>query len=138
MSFKLEIEAHNAAKIRDWILHRGGVKVWGSVNLSNPSGQWITAADVDDKPIWQAGNNPKLITTLDEVGVYEAVLYKRVPVALRRTMLAFKLTDASSRKVDRLVAKCKEKHGNSMTVPETDDNGAGIGIYYHGELRVLQ
>ncbi len=50
----------NADKFYDWLLHRGGLFIWRSVNLSNPGASWTSPATEKDgvtpygKPSWQA------------------------------------------------------------------------------------
>lgn len=104
--------AEDAPKIFDWLKNRGGIAVWKSVNLSNPTGSW-TAPYLDDKgevkvkPTWQADSKPaRIITDPAEVWVMVPKEVKRFRIAIRAGALgmSFKLTDASSRKVEKAVA----------------------------------
>lgn len=124
----------DAAKIHGWLLHRGGILIWRSVNLSNPGQSWTTPATIrrgdcegskaqegspDDilpypKPTWQAANqSERHITSAADVRVSTAKEVKRFHVATRMggNGLSIKLTDASSRKLRSEVAKAHEQYG---------------------------
>jgi hypothetical protein len=107
--------AENAQRFWDWLTTRGGLAIWGSVNLSNPGRTW-TAPHLDpqglpkDKPNWQCGSSPiRIITDPSEVLVSMDAEVKRFHVAIRRGSqgLTMKLTDASTIKV----RKAEEKAG---------------------------
>ena len=70
---------------------------------------------------------------LARAGVTQEALFKAVPVALRRSSngLSFKLTDASQRKVDRLMEQCRDKHGSAhYRKGVLPDKTASIGVFY--------
>lgn len=145
--FKHSCEEKNARKFWHWIKTRGGIAVWKSVNLSNPGASWSSPVRDKDgntygKPNWQSANEPVIFDNPDEVGVYQKSLYKAVPVALRRSGngLTLKLTDASQRKVDKLLRACEEKHGDSFYERGTlDIEGASIGVFYStGEISLTE
>lgn len=116
MGYKHECNAANASRFAEWITSRGGIAVWRSINLSNPGASWSTPAlDKEgkpySKPTWEAANTPEgVITDPEEVKVFTAKEVKRFRVAVRRGAqgFSFKLTDASSDKVRRAVAKAGE------------------------------
>lgn len=110
----------NAPRILDWMLNRGGILIWESVNLSNPGASWTTPALTEDgkpctKPNWQCANEPaRHITDLSEVDVTTAVEVKRFHVAVKSggpLGMTFKVTDGGSRRIHRAVAKAEEQHG---------------------------
>ena len=73
------------------------------------------------------------ITDPAQILVYQEALFKAVPVALRRSSngLSFKLTDASQRKVDRLMEQCRDKHGSAhYRKGVLPDKTASIGVFY--------
>ena len=113
MSEKHHVIAPNAAKFWDWLQHRGGLAVWESINLSNPGASWTTPATHTDgspatKPTWEAANTPaRIITDPADVVVDVPKLMKRFHIAVRvgSQGMALKLTDASSDRVRREVAK---------------------------------
>lgn len=108
----LTIQPHNAAKIKEWMKSRGGIAVWRSINLSNPSGQWITPADAS-KPNWQADSTPEIITDPSQIQVERCKEVKRFHIALRHgsnNPFLIKLTDASTRKVNAACAKYPDSH----------------------------
>ncbi len=136
MSEPYVCEAANASKIFDWLLHRGGIFIWRSVNLSNPGQSWTTPATIrrgdcdgskaaegspDDilpypKPNWQCGSDPERhIVNIADVTVMQSKEVKRFHVATRMSGngLSIKLTDASSRKLRDAVAKAQERYGKS-------------------------
>lgn len=106
----------NAPKFADWIANRGGVAVWRSINLSNPGASWSSPALTEDgqpypQPTWQADKQPeRIITDSEEILVTEDEEVKRFRVGVRRCDqgLTFKLTDASSRKIEKAVEKAGE------------------------------
>ena len=113
----LQIEQANAALITGWIKDRGGVLVWKSINLSNPSGLWLAPALDEEgkpytKPNWQCDSSPdRHITTVDEVVVATTKEVKRFHVAVRQAGLSFKVTDGGSRRIRAEVEKAAAKHG---------------------------
>jgi hypothetical protein len=146
--FNHEVSEENALKAWEWLQSRKGIAIWKSVNLSNPGGSWSTPAtirrgdcegNVDDddeiiaypKPTWEAEDTPTIITDPAEVGVFTCALYKAFRVGLRMgDGLSLRLTDGAQRKVDRYLAECKEKHGDSFYRKGVlDIDGASIGIY---------
>lgn len=134
--FLLQTTAKNAAKLAAWIEHRGGVAVWPSADLSDPDHQWLTPALTDSEPTtrpnWKCGQ-AKIVTTTDEVGIYQESTFREFTVAIRRSEngLSAKLTDASQAKVERVIAQCKDKHGNAFIKRGVlDVDRPSIGVYY--------
>jgi len=111
----------NAEKVYRWIKERGGVAVWKSINLSNPSASWSTPAKTDTgedypKPTWQAENKPnRIITDANEIEVLVPREIKRLHVAVRLGSqgLALKLTDGSTRRVEKAVEGAEQKYGHA-------------------------
>lgn len=106
-------QAANAAQIFDWLKNRGGIAIWKSINLSNPSGSW-TAPYLDDKgavkgkPTWEADSKPaRVITDPAEVWVMVPKEVKRFHIAIRAGAqgMSLKLSDGASRRVREAVAK---------------------------------
>lgn len=143
--YKVECTEENAPKFLKWVRERGGVALWKSVNLSNPSASWTTPATIrkgdcegqegDEiipypKPNWQVGA-PEVITDAKDIGVYADELYKAIPVALKLSGMNYVLTDGSNRKVKKLLEDCKALHGDSHykkgVLPDEDHS---IGVYY--------
>jgi hypothetical protein len=95
----LEVEACHAAKVARWLVHCGGVAVWGCLDLSDPSRQWFTPAKLTDgspapRPHWSAPD-PRAVEVVErrEAG--------RCRVAFRPGYgLTPRLTDASARRLD--------------------------------------
>ena len=111
---KLEVIPANAGLIAKWIAERGGVAVWRSINLSNPSASWTCPVKdkdgtVNTRPNWQCASTPeRIITDPAEVVVLKPREVRRFRVAVRQGMnnpYTLKLTDASTRKVREAVAK---------------------------------
>jgi len=99
----LIIKADRAPLIYQWIKDRGGVAVWNSISLSDPSKQLLTPALTDGKPTtkphWSVTDTPEVISDAAAVWVTIDKEVKRFHIALRNTGLYIKLTDASSRRV---------------------------------------
>jgi len=112
----LKINDFNAAKIRQWIKERGGISVWHSVDLSDPSREWITAArdesgEITKRPSWKCANTPaSVITDESQIEVTTCREVKRFHVAIRTGSQGFSLkcTDASSEKIRCEVDKAGE------------------------------
>jgi hypothetical protein len=107
----LTIEERNFPEIARWFSERGGIKVWNSINLSNPGKQVITPLCSLDgrprgKPSWEFDESDcEIIIDPAQVQVSIDKEVKRFPVAIRRSGNGFylKCTDASSRKIRRAV-----------------------------------
>ena len=113
----LECQPENARKYLDWIQNRGGIAHWKSVDLGDLGKSWCTPnLDMETlkptpKPHWKCGSTPHaIITDPKEVMVVEYEEKKRFHIALRRSGsgMSIKLTDASSRKVNKQVEKAGE------------------------------
>ena len=90
-----------------WIAERGGVAVWGCLNLATPDRSWSTPAD-GTKPHWSATDSPIAVyTDPDQIGVIQYKEVDRFHVAVRKGAqgLSLKLTDASSNKLLKRMAK---------------------------------
>ena len=84
-----------------------GIKVWNSINISNPGAQWITGLQAE-KPTWQAGNEPDyVITDPWKVGVQAEEEVNRFYVAVRPSSngLSFKVTEGGTNRIRRALAK---------------------------------
>ncbi len=110
----------NAEKFHDWLLHRGGLFIWRSVNLSNPGSSWTSPATEKDgvtpymKPNWQCDSKPERhIKSVDDVVVATPKEVKRFHVATRMASggMSFKVTDGGTRKIRAEVAKAIEQYG---------------------------
>jgi len=106
MKFEHECNVVNAPKFWDWIVNRGGVARWPSVNLANLGASWSTPAKdttgaPTTKPTWQVGNTPTIFTDPAKIGVYVDVEVNRFRVGIRRGSqgYTFKCTDGGSRKI---------------------------------------
>lgn len=114
-NFKHECRSEHASKFWDWIKNRGGVAIWKSVDLSDPSKSWSTPALTDgketSKPHWQADSKPsQVITNPEEIGVFLPKEVKRFRVAVRMAAngLKLKLSDAATRKLNKALEKAGE------------------------------
>lgn len=124
----------NAAKIASWLKNRGGIKIWDSANLSNPSATWTMPFLTEDgkdspKPTWEAGSVIRVITDIAEVEVAIPKEYKRFRIAIRQTGvfgMTWKLTDFASAKVHRIVAEAQEKHGDAWYEFDYDQQQAVV------------
>lgn len=110
---KFDIPAENAAQFKMWFETRGGLAIWGSLDLGNP-GQTYTTPRLNkdgvqpDKPHWGATTEPiRIITDISEVEVVTGKEVKRFKVKTRMGSqgLSIKLSDDSSRRLKEAVAK---------------------------------
>ncbi len=107
--------ADNAQQLWNWLLTRGGLYLWRSINLSNPGASWTGPATNEDgtpktKPNWQCENEPhRHITDPDEVLVDVPQEVKRFRVGLERgSGFQVKCTAGASRKIRQAVEKAGE------------------------------
>jgi hypothetical protein len=112
--FKHTCTEGNAARFKEWILHRGGVAVWSSHSMSDPGKSYSTPAeDLEGGPIsrprWDVGDKPDFVVTdAKDIGVITEREVKRFHVAVRRgsnNPFLFKCTDASSRRIKKELKK---------------------------------
>lgn len=111
-----ECVEQNAEKFVDWILHRGGIAVWQSVNLSNPGASWSTPALTDGRPTpqptWQADSEPAAVhTDPAKILVRREKEVRRFRVGLRRKGfmgLTFVLTDGAQRRLYSALDKLRD------------------------------
>lgn len=103
----LEVDACHAARVTRWIVHCGGVAVWGCLDLATPSRQWFTPARLTDgapsrPPHWSAPEQPqRIITDTGAVEVVERREVCRFHVAVRPGYgVSRRLTAASSRRLN--------------------------------------
>ena len=111
----------DAESMLKWIKTRGGLALWRSINLSNPSKTWTTPAkSMDGTPMpkqsWEMANEPyRIITDPAEVEVHVPKEVKRFRVGVRMgsQSFSFKVTDGGSRRIKREVAKAQENYGDA-------------------------
>jgi len=114
------IPPENAAKVLLWLKTRGGLALWRSEDLSDPSSSWYTPALTAEgtpspRPHWKTATTPhRVITSIDEIQVSEDKEVRRFHIAIRMGAqgLRIKLTSGSTKRV--LAAEAK----------------AGIGSYH--------
>jgi hypothetical protein len=109
----LAVHTFQAAKVAQWIEHCGGVAVWGSQDLADPSKEWLTPAKLTDgseprSPHWSAPRMPqRVVADIGQVVVVEHRETARVRIAVRRSSygMRMKLTDASSSRLLKALEK---------------------------------
>ena len=107
------ILAENANLIWKWFQERGGIVIWHSADLSDPSKTWTgPMKDAEGNPPkkenWKMEDQPReAFTDPMNVWVDTPKEIKRFHVAIRRGTqgMCFKCTDASSARIEREVAK---------------------------------
>jgi hypothetical protein len=111
MAYK--ISQTSVTQITTWIEAGRGVKIWRSVNLSNPGKEVMTPARFlggaeTPKPCWDMGNVPIAVyEKLSDFCVQRSVEVKRFHVAVRqsRNGPALKVTDGGTRRIESQVEK---------------------------------
>jgi hypothetical protein len=105
----------NAPRIFHWLLTRGGISVWSSINPANPAKSWTTPRLAEDgtlmkKPSWEAAEVPRVITDPAEVLVSIDTEVKRFKISTQESSdgLYTKLTDASAERIRSEVEKAGE------------------------------
>jgi|SRR5271166_2665997 len=102
-----------AHKLHEWLMTRGGLAIWNSVNLSNPSASWTTPVHDEEgnaskRPTWECGESPdRIINDIGEVVVVIPKEVKRFNIGLRKggDGLMVKLTEFSSGKLRKELVK---------------------------------
>jgi len=114
----IKINECDVPRMREWIEKRGGIAVWNSVDMSDPGWQCYTPANNEDgtptsKPSWKSCQNPGMIVTSEAhvVVVVPKEVY-RFPVHVRPgdQGMRVKLTDASSERLRKVMARYSERH----------------------------
>ena len=83
------ITVANAPRIAEWLRTRGGIAIWESADLSDPTFSLTTPANDADgqpfpKPHWKVASQPaRIITDPAEVMVSKDIEVKRFHVAVR-------------------------------------------------------
>jgi hypothetical protein len=105
----------NAKVLTEWIANRGGIAVWNSIDLSDPTKEWFTPALDQDgnpykKPSWQADNNPTIVTETENVLLFTSKEVKRFHVGIRKGSqgMVMKVTDAGSERIRKACEKFKD------------------------------
>jgi hypothetical protein len=109
---KHRIQARDVQRIWQWFQTRGGIAIWSSVNISDPTMTWTTPLRNSDgrptlKPSWQSSTEPtRIITDPSEVLVDVPKEVRRFHVGVRRgdQGLTYKVTDGGSRRIKAAVA----------------------------------
>jgi hypothetical protein len=105
-----------AVRIMNWIRNRGGIAIWDSANLADPGKTWTCPLNNEDgtamgKQHWEMGKIIRVINDPNQVDVVNPKEIKRFHVALRRGSqgLSIKLTDASSKRLRKMLTKYGEE-----------------------------
>jgi hypothetical protein len=119
------INPENAKAVWKWLLLRGGISLWQSVDLSDPGKTWMTPTLLVDKPYpkpsWQSAETPfRHITDPDEVLVDIPKEVKRFRVGVENAGMQFIVTAGGSRKIREAVSKAREQHGVDVAWYEFD------------------
>jgi hypothetical protein len=139
---KFEIAAENAGRIMDWMQTRGGVVIWGCLDLGNAGRTWTgplrtATGQPATKPHWSATDDPiRVITDPAELVVITGQEVRRFRVALKQRGLQLVLTDGGTRKVNKAVASANHKH-NKPAWHEFDYSTQEAVIYVEGEREPL-
>jgi hypothetical protein len=112
------VRPENASQIWDWLQARGGLFVWRSADLSDPSASVTTPArnadgSVKTSPGWKYPGSPERhVTSADDVIVIQSTVLEEVPVSLKRGsgFMNLVLTDGSERKMERKTEKHRKAH----------------------------
>lgn len=137
-----QVVPENAATIMEWINTRGGLALWGSVNLSNLGASWTAPVNDEQgqpkgRPHWSAANEPyRVITDPAEVEVTVPLEVKRFRVATRMGSQGFmvKLTDASARRLRKAVDRAAERTADKQAWYQFDYDTQEAVIYVNAKV----
>lgn len=107
------VTAENAARVLGWLDTRGGLAIWGCLDLASPGKTWTAPLNDESgerkgKPHWSATSEPvRVITNANEVVVSKDKEVKRFRIAIRyaANRMAYKVSDGGSRRIRKEVAK---------------------------------
>jgi hypothetical protein len=141
-----QVLPEHAAKILEWIKTRGGLALWGSVNLSNLGASWTAPVNDEDghpngRPHWSAANEPyRVITDAAEVEVTVPLEVKRFRVATRMGAQGYmvKLTDASTRRLRKAVDQAAERTADKQAWYQFDYETQEAVIYVNAKVVPLE
>jgi hypothetical protein len=117
----------NASTFKNWLANRGGIAIWGCLDLGNTGQTWSTPALTDGqptmKPHWSATDKPiRLITDPDEIEVRVPREVMRFHVAVRTGSqgLSLKVTDGSGRRIRKALQTTNRNLGTEDAWYEFD------------------
>jgi len=131
----------NAQQVWSWLTTRGGIGIWGCLDLAQAGKTWTCPInDAEGNPTrkqhWSMTNEPiRVITDPADVVVDVPLEVRRFHVAIRRGSQGFsyKLTDASSRRLEQAVAKAAENRADHESWYEFDYSTQEAVIYVAGK-----
>jgi hypothetical protein len=105
----------NAPLFATWIKKRGGLALWASADLGNPSKTWTAPyleedGTVKPKQSWQMQDKPReIVTDPAQVRVFDSKELKRFHVGTKKSgFCSWSVTAAGSCKIEREVEKAGE------------------------------
>ena len=109
------VTPENAARIWSWLQERGGIIVWQSHDLGNPSASVTTPAQNKDgtpmgSPGWRYPEPTRLITDPTEVVVVKTELLEEMPITVKPKGFRLVVTKGSERKCNARLKKLKFQH----------------------------
>ncbi len=116
MAEPIIVDMDHAEKMAEWIRDRGGVAVWDSVSLSDPTYQAFTpkntaSGELATKPHWKCGNVPVEVVTdpaMISLRTYKELKRFHVAVRMGGRGMSLKVTDGGSRRIWKAVRKAGE------------------------------
>lgn len=105
MEFELTCSEIDAPLFLRWIHTRGGVAVWRTTNLGDPTQSWSTPAlNIEGHPMqkqlpYMEDQPSKIVTDPSKIGVCNDAEVRRFRVAVRMNGMRQELTASSSRRV---------------------------------------
>mgnify|MGYP001348833880 CR=1 FL=1 len=107
------VTAENADLVLGWLDTRGGLAIWGCLDLGGPGKTWTAPLNDEKgerkgKPHWSATSEPvRVINDADEVVVSRDREVKRFRIAIRYApnRMAYKVSDGGSRRIRKEVGK---------------------------------
>lgn len=109
----------NIDKIKMWLDLRGGILIWKSADLSDPSFSMTTPylnadGEISSRPHWKCENNPsEHIVSYDEVVITTPKEYKRFKVGVLQRGFSYSVTDAGSRRIRKELEDVYNKTGKT-------------------------
>jgi len=131
----IEVSEHNIKQVRSWLKAGRGIALWKSADLCDPCATWLTPGDVTTPPTWRAQRAPSAVTTSpDEISVIrygKPVFVRNLSLRVGASRTRIKLTDASQRRVQNVIARIGKRTGSEPVLFfELDEIGRPMAAVY--------
>jgi hypothetical protein len=114
------VDESNAEKVLTWLRERGGIQIWKSQDLGDPSASTTTPFRGPDgivvsSPHWKFGAHPERhITDIADVEVAVSKVVESFPIKLKQVGMRLVLNNASDLKVNTRLEHWRQQTDNDV------------------------